>query len=151
MRVGYRLVAHLPQMRNAERHGRPEQTPPWSRLSCWCAMQYGTEPALVPSFGPKLDYGIGCPEAPTWETEYVLCRRCRKLLADLPPRISRIRRRWRRDAKELDNLLCDRCNALLLADDSVSVDEMLRKLDQLSRFGLGADNRPLLTRERGGT
>jgi hypothetical protein len=43
---------------------------------------------------------------------------------------------------ELTALLCSRCGAVLPSPDPDGV--MLTKLTQLSRFGLGADDRPLL-------
>ncbi len=71
----------------------------------------------------------------------VLCVTCESTLAKLAlagnprenmPRLGELRR-----------LLCARCGALLPTEDPSEV--MLAKLTQLSKFGLGADDRPLLT------
>ncbi len=48
---------------------------------------------------------------------------------------------------ELRRLLCARCGALLPSEDPSEV--MLAKLSQLSKFGLGADDRPLLSGQPG--
>ena len=44
--------------------------------------------------------------------------------------------------ESLASLLCARCGTLLLQGDPEEA--LLTKLSQMSRFGLGADNRPLL-------
>lgn len=46
-------------------------------------------------------------------------------------------------AGSLQERLCARCGALIRPEDFV--DAMLNKLSQLSRFGLGADDRPLFS------
>ena len=74
----------------------------------------------------------------------MLCHRCTNLLSGLP-RASRLFRRWSPDATPLGALFCDRCGGLILTGDSGEA--MLGKLVQLSRFGLGADDRPLLSSE----
>jgi hypothetical protein len=89
--------------------------------------------------GLKLDSTRG--ETSESEDIRVLCKRCKVLMSR--PR-GRMLPRWRgaRAMSSLDPLLCERCRALLIPEDSVEA--MLAKLSQLSRFGLGADDRPLL-------
>jgi hypothetical protein len=73
----------------------------------------------------------------------MLCHNCKELQAVVP---EVRRRRWRDShrTEPLDLLFCERCRALLLPEDTL--ESMLSKLGQMSRFGLGADDRPLLTR-----
>ena len=73
----------------------------------------------------------------------MLCHSCRELQAAVP---DERRRRWRdsQHTNPLDSLFCERCRALLLPEDTL--ESMLSKLGQMSRFGLGADDRPLLSR-----
>jgi hypothetical protein len=48
---------------------------------------------------------------------------------------------------ELRGLVCERCGTVLPTKDPAEV--MLSKLTQLSRFGLGADDRPLFSVPKG--
>ncbi len=77
----------------------------------------------------------------------MLCSRCEAMLAGLSPKA---KRRFSRPAPRasLGALLCARCRAVLPPKDPE--DAMLTKLSQLSRFGLGADDRPLLAARRRG-
>jgi hypothetical protein len=74
----------------------------------------------------------------------VLCMQCQVMTSSLPPRYDAL---WRHPPlpDELTALLCSRCGAVLPSPDPDGV--MLTKLTQLSRFGLGADDRPLLVPE----
>ena len=71
----------------------------------------------------------------------MLCVKCDSILAGsslgADPRI-----RWTDLSGPLSALLCARCGAVLPALDPAHA--MLAKLSQLSRFGLGADDRPIL-------
>jgi ribosomal protein L40E len=71
-----------------------------------------------------------------------LCRRCRARLADATWASGTVRRWWSLESHRREGRICARCGAAPIPEDSV--DAMLSKLAQLSRFGLGADDRPLL-------
>jgi len=75
----------------------------------------------------------------------VYCAQCRLITSNLPQTYDVS---WRRTPvpDELTALLCSRCGAVLPSPDPDSV--MLTKLTQLSRFGLGADDRPLLVPDK---
>lgn len=77
----------------------------------------------------------------------VLCMRCRSLFDDLTMKLSP-RERWVNLRNPLSSLLCARCGTILPAPDPAEA--MLSKLTQLSKFGLGADDRPILTSAAGG-
>ncbi len=76
----------------------------------------------------------------------MLCVTCESTLAKLSlagtPRDSLPR------LGELRRLLCARCGALLPTEEDSS-EVMLAKMSQLSKFGLGADDRPLLSDQPG--
>ena len=76
----------------------------------------------------------------------MLCQRCDKQVSSRARTLSEQRRRSERQRTPLDAVLCTRCSAVLTHEDPV--DTMRRKLAQLSRFGLGADDRPLLASAR---
>jgi hypothetical protein len=58
------------------------------------------------------------------------------------------RERWAVLRNPLSSLLCARCGTVLTTLDPA--DAMLSKLSQLSKFGIGADDRPILTTSGGG-
>ena len=72
----------------------------------------------------------------------MLCTHCGTRLAELPLDVESSKLPSSR-AGSLQGLLCTRCGALVRAEDLV--DGRLGKLSLLSRFGLGADDRPLLS------
>jgi hypothetical protein len=76
----------------------------------------------------------------------VLCPRCEIVMS----RLSRDGAQFRSHSPEypVSALLCARCGAVLPMDDPA--DTLLIKLTQLSRFGIGADDRPLLASTREG-
>ena len=71
----------------------------------------------------------------------MLCARCREMLVRLSltdrPRVP-----FSGLSESLSSLFCGRCGALLGPDNPEQV--LLGKLSQLSQFGLGADQGPLL-------
>jgi hypothetical protein len=71
----------------------------------------------------------------------VLCVHCRALTSSIPESFEG-RTRGVVLPDGLNGLLCSRCSAVLPSPDPD--DGMLAKLNQLSRFGLGADDRPIL-------
>ena len=77
----------------------------------------------------------------------MLCARCKGQvdghLLELRPQA-----RWAALHNPLSSLLCARCGTVLPSLDAA--DAMLSKLSQLSKFGLGADDRPILTSFVGG-
>ncbi len=77
----------------------------------------------------------------------VLCKRCEEtldnLVLDLP-----VRDRQLGLETPYGSLLCSRCGTMLPTNDPAEA--MLSKLSQLSKFGLGADDRPLLAFAREG-
>jgi len=75
----------------------------------------------------------------------VYCSQCQVITSNLPQTYDVS---WRRTPvpDELTALLCSRCGAVLPSPDPDGV--MLTKLTQLSRFGLGADDRPLLAPDK---
>ena len=77
----------------------------------------------------------------------MLCLRCKGLYDDQAMRFSP-RERWVTLHNPLSSLLCARCGSVLPTLDSAEA--MLCKLSQLSKFGLGADDRPILTSFVGG-
>lgn len=77
----------------------------------------------------------------------MLCVGCKNLCGDNAPRTTP-GKRWRVLNNPLHALFCARCGTLLPPLDPA--DAMLSKLAQLSKFGLGADDRPILTSVRGG-
>ncbi len=72
----------------------------------------------------------------------MLCTHCGTTLAELALDVESSKLPSSR-AGSLQGRLCARCGALIRPEDLV--DSMLNKLSQLSRFGLGADDRPLLS------
>ena len=77
----------------------------------------------------------------------VLCLRCKGLFDDQTMKFSP-RERWATLHNPLSSLLCSRCGSILPMLDPAEA--MLSKLSQLSKFGLGADDRPILTPSVGG-
>ncbi len=77
----------------------------------------------------------------------MLCAKCKSLFegaaADFTPR-----QRWAALHNPLSSLLCARCGTVLPTMDPAEA--MLTKLSQLSKFGIGADDRPILTSAGGG-
>jgi len=71
----------------------------------------------------------------------VLCVHCRALTSSVPESVT-ARTRSAVLPNRLNGLLCSRCSAVLPSPDPDA--GMLTKLSQLSRFGLGADDRPIL-------
>jgi hypothetical protein len=71
----------------------------------------------------------------------VLCVHCRALTSSIPESFEGGTRGVVLP-DGLNGLLCSRCSAVLPSPDPD--DGMLAKLNQLSRFGLGADDRPIL-------
>ncbi len=75
----------------------------------------------------------------------MLCVRCQEILAELSLQ-------WKHQIKQkppgspMARILCARCGAMVLP--AKPEDAILTKLAQLSRFGLGADDRPLLVNSR---
>ncbi len=71
----------------------------------------------------------------------MLCVRCKEILAELSLP-------WRHQFKQapsgssMARILCARCGAMVIPPNPEEA--ILTKLAQLSRFGLGADDRPLL-------
>ena len=63
-----------------------------------------------------------------------LCRRCAEKWTESP--------RWSREAGRPGTPVCAYCGAVIGSREPV--DKMLVKLSELSRLGLGADDRPLL-------
>ncbi len=74
----------------------------------------------------------------------VLCLQCEVTMSSLPDGFAKLSRPTP-VPDQLTALLCSRCGAVLPSPNSD--DGMLAKLSQLSRFGLGADDRPLLLAE----
>lgn len=70
----------------------------------------------------------------------MLCARCEKMLAELTK--GQPQAPWSELAESLAMVPCTRCGATILPADAERV--LRTKLSQLSRFGLGADDRPLL-------
>lgn len=77
----------------------------------------------------------------------MLCARCEGLFDDHAMEL-RPRARWMALHNPLSSLLCARCGTVLPSLDTA--DAMLSKLSQLSKFGLGADDRPILNSFVGG-
>jgi hypothetical protein len=72
----------------------------------------------------------------------MLCAKCQDLfVGHTGPHIPR--ERWKATHNPLCSILCDRCGTVLPLLDPAEA--MLSKLSQLSRFGIGADDRPILT------
>ena len=72
----------------------------------------------------------------------MLCIGCQAIMSNMPGGYQCLSGRTQRD--QLTVLLCSRCGAVLPNPDPDY--GLLAKLTQLSRFGLGADDRPLLAR-----
>lgn len=76
----------------------------------------------------------------------MLCVKCRSMLnssaLEFEPRAG-----WPDSLDPLRMLLCARCGTVLPALDPAEA--MLSKLSQLSKFGIGADNRPILASLQG--
>jgi len=70
----------------------------------------------------------------------VLCAKCEVTVTSMALKKPRVR--WSDLADPVAAVLCNRCGAVLPSPDPT--EGMLSKLQQLSRFGLGADDRPLL-------
>ncbi len=77
----------------------------------------------------------------------MLCTRCESLFVDSKVELEP-QGRWVSLSKPLSSQMCARCGAILPLQNSAEA--MLSKLSQLSRFGLGADDRPILTSLVGG-
>ena len=71
----------------------------------------------------------------------MFCERCEKILAEWSLQCEPQRQGWEL-AVSLATVLCARCGGLLSSVDPERV--LLKKLSQLSGFGLGDDDRPLL-------
>ncbi len=75
----------------------------------------------------------------------MLCVRCKEILAESSLR-------WKYQIKQtpsgssMARILCVRCGAMIIQANPEEA--ILTKLAQLSRFGLGADDRPLLASSR---
>ena len=75
----------------------------------------------------------------------MLCVRCKEILAELSLL-------WKHQIKRtpsgssMARILCARCGAVVIPANPEEA--ILTKLTQLSRFGLGADDRPLLASSR---
>ena len=75
----------------------------------------------------------------------MLCVRCKEILAELSLP-------WKHQLKQtpsgssMTRILCARCGAVVIPENPEEA--ILTKLAQLSRFGLGADDRPLLDGSR---
>ena len=76
----------------------------------------------------------------------MLCARCKGLFEDHVAGFAP-RERWGGMFNPLRSLLCERCGTVLPTPDPAEA--MLSKLSQLSKFGIGADDRPILTSLRG--
>jgi hypothetical protein len=68
-------------------------------------------------------------------------------LSDATLETGAVRRWWSLESHRREGKICARCGAAPIPEDSV--DAMLTKLSQLSRFGLGADDRRLLVHSDG--
>ena len=77
----------------------------------------------------------------------MLCNDCQNLVGQSTYRRARRSGRWAPPQNALAGLVCKRCGAVLQAEDSA--EWILTRLSRLSRFGLGADDRPILA-TRGG-
>ncbi len=75
-----------------------------------------------------------------------LCHRCEHCLPDSEATAS-VGQWSPEEEREYAVGRCDQCGAALVPSDLL--DAMLAKLAQLSRFGLGADDRPLLVHSEG--
>ncbi len=71
----------------------------------------------------------------------MLCERCQKILGELSLQCEP-QSKGSKLAASLATVLCARCGGLVSSLDPERV--LLKKLSQLSRFGLGGDDRPLL-------
>ncbi len=71
----------------------------------------------------------------------MLCERCEKILAQWSLRCEP-QSHGSQLAASLATVFCARCGGLVSSVDPERV--LLKKLSQLSRFGLGGDDRPLL-------
>ncbi len=78
----------------------------------------------------------------------MICGRCEALL-NSTSFTSRARFDFGEMAEALATLFCSQCGAMLQPIDPEQ--PMLEKLTQLSRFGLGGDDRPLLANPREAT
>ena len=72
----------------------------------------------------------------------MLCAKCKNLFTAFSSEYAR-RERWANIRNPVESLLCDRCGTVLPSHDPAEA--MLSKLSQLSKFGIGADDRPILT------
>lgn len=72
----------------------------------------------------------------------MLCERCKRLLDHLSLN-AEPQKRWTTSGSPLMSVLCDRCGGVLPTVDPGEA--MLSKLTQLSKFGIGADDRPILS------
>ncbi len=75
----------------------------------------------------------------------MLCVRCKEILAELSlPLKHQIKQKP--SGSSMARILCARCGAMVIPANPEEA--MLTKLAQLSGFGLGADDRPLLASSR---
>lgn len=72
----------------------------------------------------------------------MLCRQCEQEASRLGPGRRTLPARRIQGSERLTGLLCERCGAVLPA--SQADDHLLKRLAQLSRFGIGAESAPLL-------
>lgn len=72
----------------------------------------------------------------------MFCRRCAGMLSEWSRDHPQWPSVWPGSSSPLSGLLCARCGVVLWPADFDRV--LLSKLSQLSRFGLGADDRPVL-------
>ncbi len=75
----------------------------------------------------------------------MLCVRCREILAELSL-LQKYQIKQTPSGSSMARILCARCGAMVIPANPEET--MLTKLAQLSRFGLGADDRPLLDDSR---
>ena len=80
---------------------------------------------------------MGIRAETVWGESKVLCERCEKMLAEWS-----LQCEPQSQGSEVATVLCARCGGLLSSVDPEWV--LLKKLSQLSRFGLGGNDRPLL-------
>jgi hypothetical protein len=74
--------------------------------------------------------------------QLALCRRCKAQLKNRMRTDRVVLRWWSEESERREGPVCARCGAAVLPGDPLEA--MLAKLSELSRFGLGGDDRPLL-------
>ncbi len=75
----------------------------------------------------------------------MLCVRCKEILAELPL-LGKHQIKQTPSGSSMARILCACCGAMVIPANPEEA--ILTKLAQLSRFGLGADDRPLLASSR---